>query len=187
MAAVTVFVDDAVLGRMPYVCVKTGAPAEGLLTVHTSVGSQPGVGGWWLLVLFGPLGWAALLIIIAVTAGRRREQLTVQLPWTEAAQDELDKARRRRRALWLAALAALTATGVVFQLGPGLGGQMAALLLLVTTGFAVAALVAGIAVDRAQIDVTIDGSRRWVALHGVHDDFAHAVETSRTGRQPAAP
>jgi hypothetical protein len=186
MAAVTVFVDDAVLGRMPDVCVKTGAPAEGRLTIHTPVGAQTHLGVLWLLVLAGPLGWLALLVFAAMSNGGG-ETLTVQVPWTEAAQQELDRARRQRRTRWLAAFVVLMATMAVLALESALGGQLAALLLLVTAGFAVAALVAGITVSRARIDVTIDASRRWVTLGGVHRDFAHAVESSRSGRHLAAP
>jgi hypothetical protein len=186
MAAVTVFVDDAVLGRLPYLCVKTGAPAEGLLTLHTPVGAETRLGVMWLLVLAGPPGWLAL-VVLSWWSGGGGETLTVQVPWTEAAQHDHDRARRQRRNLWLSALAAVTATVVLLGLDTGLGGQTAALLLLVAAGFAVAALVAGFQVERTMVHVTLDASRRWVTLGGVHNDFAHAVETARSGRHPAAP
>jgi hypothetical protein len=186
VAAVTVFVDDAVLGRFPYLCVKTGAPAEGLLTVHTRVGAETRLGVLWLLVLAGPPGWLALVVMSWWSSGNG-ETLTVQVPWTEAAQHEHDRARRQRRNLWLSVLAAVTATMVLLGLDTGLGGRMAALSLLVAAGFAVAALVAGFRVERTRVHVTIDASRRWVTLGGVHPDFVAAVETARSGRQPAAP
>lgn len=188
MAAVTVFVDDAVLGRLPYLCVKTGAPAEGLLTVRTPVGTQAGLGVWWLLVLAGPLGWLGLFVIALMT-GNGADTLTVQVPWTEAAQSQVDEAKRRRRHLWLACAGIAGLTLVVLGLGDGAGftGQLAAVLLLAAAGVGIAAVVAGVVVARTNVDVRIDASRRWVTLDGVHPDFAHAVETSRSGRQPAAP
>src|SRR4029450_2433849 len=62
MADVRVFVDDAVLGRLPDVCAKSGAPADGWLTVTETVGRSGGIATPWLLLLLilGPLGWLAL-------------------------------------------------------------------------------------------------------------------------------
>jgi hypothetical protein len=188
MAAVTVFVDDAVLGRLPYLCVKTGAPAEGLLTIHTPVRGQTGLGVWWLLLLAGPLGWVGLLAIAAMSSGGG-ETLTIQVPWTEAAQHDLDQARRRQRQLYLAGFA-LIITAVGFGLGTRdavFAGQVALLLFVVGVGVTLLALLAGTPLRDAQIGVTLDASRRWVTLHRVHSDFAHTVETSRSGRHPAAP
>jgi len=185
MAAVTVFVDDAVLGRMPYVCAKTGAPAEGLLTVRRQVNGPSGL--LWLLLLLGPVGLAAMLVILLLSRGD--DILTVQVPWSEAAQHDLDHAQRRRRTRWYACLGLLGAALVVNWIsgGAAVGGEMAAVLLFGAALVALAAIGAGVAVGRASIDVRLDASRRWVTLGDVHNDFAHAVETSRSGRQPAAP
>ena len=54
MAAVSVFVDDAIRGDLPLVCAKTGAPADLLARIRKPVGG--GMGGLWLLALIGPMG-----------------------------------------------------------------------------------------------------------------------------------
>jgi hypothetical protein len=188
MAAVTVFVDDAVLGRFPYLCVKTGAPAEGLLTVHTPVGADTRLGVWWLLVLAGPPGWLALVVLSWGSTGNG-ETLTVQVPWTEAAQQAHDQARRRRSRLVLTTIAltvgALALAGILAD--TGLGPLAVTLALVAAAVCLVATWPAWIQVERTRVHVTIDASRRWVTLGGVHNDFAHAVEVARSGRQPATP
>ena len=73
MASVSVFVDDAVRGRLPHVCVETGQPADGKLVLSRSRG---GVGPGVLLILLGPIGWIALFVIACLA---RRETLTVSL------------------------------------------------------------------------------------------------------------
>ena len=74
MATVSVFVDDAVRGRLPHICVETGLPADGKLVVEQSRG---GIGFAWLLIFLGPIGWIAL-VVVAVLA--RRETLAVRAP-----------------------------------------------------------------------------------------------------------
>ncbi|HEV7758922.1 MAG TPA: hypothetical protein VGO78_08030 [Acidimicrobiales bacterium] len=188
MAAATVFVDDAVLGRLPYLCVKTGAPAEGLLTVHTPVGADTRLGVWWLLVLAGPPGWLALVVLSWGSSGNG-ETLTVQVPWTEVAQHAYDRARHRRRNLVLAGIAlavgAFVLAGLVGDSRPGTLGM--ALVLVAAVACLFGAWLTSFQVERSRVDVRIDASRRWVTLGGVHDDFAHAVEVARSGRQATAP
>jgi hypothetical protein len=75
MSDVAIFVDDAVLGRLPMVCVRTGAPADGLHRIHQRIGGQP---GWaLLLVLLGPIGW---IVLIALAVTSRSRELMVRLP-----------------------------------------------------------------------------------------------------------
>ncbi|MGH8998598.1 MAG: hypothetical protein ACRDY7_04335 [Acidimicrobiia bacterium] len=52
MAHVTVFVDDAVRGRLPAVCVKDGTPAQGRLAVSQTIGDGTRLG-----VAAVPPGW----------------------------------------------------------------------------------------------------------------------------------
>lgn len=60
MAAVEVWVDDAVRGHFPGVCVKTGRPAVGLVRVVTD---QSPLGLAWLLLLFPR--WVGSLALLA--------------------------------------------------------------------------------------------------------------------------
>ena len=186
MAAVRVFVDDAVLGRFPPVCAKTGMPSDGRLAVTTTVGASGRVSAPWLilLVLLGPIGWVALAVL-AVALPDRTERLTVEVPWTTAADERLRAARTRRTLMY-----GIVATGIVglvaafaLPVGPvgGSGAQLVSRLVLgalavALVGGFVAALAAERAVGRATIDVELDGSRRWVTLYGVHPGFVAAVQ-----------
>jgi hypothetical protein len=188
MAAVTVFVDDAVQGRFPHLCAKTGVPADGMLTIHTPVRGQAGLGVWWLLVLAGLAGWLGLLII-SLMHNSGGEMLTVQVPWSEAAQHDHDEGAKVRGKLWLVALA-LVGIGIVFGAaarGSGLGGEMAMVLGGAAAIVALIAIGSGLVANQRGVDVRLDASRRWVMLGNVHDDFARAVEVGRAGRHPAAP
>jgi len=80
---VTVFVDDAVLGRFPPVCAATGRPSDGRLTVRHEVARSGRVSAPVLLLLLvvGPVGWIVLLFL-ALASPDRSEQLAVQVPWT---------------------------------------------------------------------------------------------------------
>jgi len=52
---VTVFVDDAVRGALPKVCVRDGTPTADALRRREDVGDRAGLGVAWLLLLAGPL------------------------------------------------------------------------------------------------------------------------------------
>jgi len=76
MAAVSVFVDEAVRGRLPMVCAKTGEPTETVIRMSRPIGS--GVAGMaWLLVFLGPPGWVALFLVMILGPGA--EHLTVRI------------------------------------------------------------------------------------------------------------
>jgi hypothetical protein len=186
MAAVRVFVDDAVLGRFPPVCAKTGMPSDGRLAVTTTVGGSGRVSAPWLilLVLLGPIGWVALAVL-AVALPDRTERLTVEVPWTTAADERLRSARTRRTLMYgivAAGIVGLVAA-VALPVGPvgGSGAQLAVRLVLgalavALVGGFLAALAAERAVARWTIGVELDGSRRWVTLDGVHPGFVAAVQ-----------
>ncbi len=76
MATVSVFVDEAVRGRLPMVCAKTGQPADLLVRTTQSVGGLPGAA--WLLVFLGPPGWGILLLLALFGSGQ--ESLTARIP-----------------------------------------------------------------------------------------------------------
>lgn len=178
VAAVTVFVDDAVRGRLPGVCAKDGVPTSATLRVVEEVGQSNRLGVLWLLVFLGPLGWIAL----ALLAGRDRgEHLAVELPWSEEAYDRLVEARRARsRALAAGAAAGAGLLALLWRgtLGPA-GGVLFLAVVVATLG---AALVTGWRIGTNSVGVQLDASRRWVTLTGVHPDFAAACR-----HQAAAP
>jgi hypothetical protein len=164
MASVEVFVDDAVRGRLPNVCAKTGAPADGRLRVQQVTG---GFAGWWVFLLVPGMWWVAILL--AAFGGRRRV-LTVRLPYSrEAVAYEQRLARRRAGAG--AAFLVLFVSIVVSSLLP-----LPRLALVVATVIAgIVALVSHVTLVWTQVHVRLDASNRWVTLSGVHPWFATAV------------
>ena len=170
MAEVTVFVDDAVLGRLPQVCSKRGTATGSRLRVVEEVGRSNRLGVLWLLVLAGPLGWVALLFLASRDAG---EHLAVEVPLSDEAYDELAAGQRLRRVALVGGVAtavALLLLGAWARLGP-LG-----VVLLVGSALAtvVAVLLAERRIGRASVGVSLDASRRWVTLAGVHPAFVAA-------------
>lgn len=165
MAAVTVFVDDAIRGDVPRVCAKTGAPADLLIRMRQPVGG--GIPGWvWFLFFFGPLGIFGLLVAALFSPGT--EYLTVRIPETDASFAH----ERQLERLRLAALGA----GVVLPFVGIFGVGMFPMLWLV---LCVACFLAAGALTwvlwRQSIGVSIDVTRRWVTLTNVHPAFAEAV------------
>jgi hypothetical protein len=71
--------------------------------------------------------------------------------------------------------------------GNALGSEMATVIWGTAGIVALVALASGVAANQAAVAVRLDASRRWVTLGNVHNDFAHAVETSRSDHHPAAP
>ena len=126
MASVTVFVDDAVLGDLPPVCVIDGVMTDDVLTFSQQMGDRSGLGVAWLLLLIGPLGWLGLIVISAFR--RSGELLTVTLPFSEAAYRRRVKAERARLlasvvtvALLIAAFAGSSSRPSNSCRGPGTG------------------------------------------------------------------
>jgi hypothetical protein len=171
MARVEVFVDDAVRGRLPDVCVKTGERADGKFRIEQSWG---GIGAGWILVLLGPLGWIVLAVWAATS---RRERLTVRLPYSTAAFDREARLLRER----------ILAVIVALALGLAAIVQLASLPRSVWgVGTAVAVVVAAaiqVRLGWSQIGIRLDASHRWVTLSNVHPDFARAVQGTRDAEQ----
>jgi hypothetical protein len=166
MAAVSVFVDDAVRGRLPLVCAKTGEPTDLMVRVRQEVRRSLGVA--WLLAFLGPPGWVALVIVSML--GANSEYLTVRIPQSRAAFDREKLLERSRLAAF--------AGGVLVMVGYGLARPvMFPMLWLLTAG---ALLVAGVVLHakvwRQTVRISLDASRRWVTLTGVHPDFVRAVD-----------
>jgi hypothetical protein len=197
MAWVRVFVDDAVCGRFPPVCAKTGRPSDGRLAVSHDIRAASSVSTAWmlLLLLLPPFGWL-ILLVLAIANPRQSEWLSVELPWSTEAMDRLRAARARRRNLWIGAVASLLG-GFVTLVAMGRAGpgelpayRLGALALLATlVACVIGALVAEWRVGQASVAVDLDASRRWVTLRGVAPGFAQAVRArqSRSDQPSPAP
>jgi hypothetical protein len=176
MADVTVFVDRAVQGDLPRVCVIDGVDTADSLAVRQEIGDGASLGVAWLLLLAGPLGWIGLLVVALYRSGRA-EVLTVRLPYSAAAYARLQEARRQRRIGW-----GLVAAGIVAGLVVAVAGLWTAFATLVI-GAAVAAGAWGLVevarswwrLPRLSVGVELDASRRWVTLRSVHPRFAAAT------------
>ena len=188
MAKTTVFVDDAVRGRLPAVCAKEGVPTRDQLRVREPVGNRAGLGIAWLLILAGPLGWLGLLVI-SVSRGGRVEQLQVTLPLSEAVYRRLQAARRLEN-VGLALLLGGIVVGVVAIAGAGFAssplGSFAVLAVLVAIVAGVVTIFAGRArQQRERVDIELDASHRWVRLGRVHPAFAAACDAQEHARTAA--
>ena len=166
MAAVSVFVDDAIRGRLPLVCATTGQPADLVVRMRQPVGGgMPGAA--WLLVFLGPVGIVALVVVALVC--RAPEYLTVRVPQTEAAYQRERLLGRLRSGACVLGVATL-AYGIV---RPGLFPVM---WLVLGVGFLLAGMGLHAMVYFRTVGVGLDASRRWVTLTGVHPEFVRAVE-----------
>jgi hypothetical protein len=163
MASVRVFVDDAVQGRLPSLCVSSGAPADRRRRVAQRVGGpNPAL---LLLVLLGPPGWILLLLLSG-----RGERLDMLLPVSDAV------ARRWEQRTWHRRLAVgATALGgaVLFVAGPS------PITLGLTAAAAIWAFAAHFLLLMDGIGIHLDASRRWVTLKGVDQAFAAAVRAEQ--------
>jgi uncharacterized membrane protein (Fun14 family) len=187
MAAVQVFIDDAVRGRLPDVCVKDGVPARGSRVRMTrEIGRSNRLGILWLLIFLGPIGWIVLLFL---AAGDRGEQLTVTLPLSSAAHDLQVAATRRRNLGVTSSLGA----GVILLLVAGYGGldelrAVVAIAGVTMLALAVAlAIVGEVRIEQTTVGIDLDASRRWLTITRVHPDFAaacvaHEAEQAATRR-----
>jgi hypothetical protein len=164
MASIEVFVDDAVRGRLPNVCVKTGEKADGKFRIEQDSGGLNG--GWFLLLLLGPIGWIGLAIL-AVTA--RRSVLTVRLPYSEAS---VDREVRRSRERWVAvAVAVLLGLAAIVRLA-----SIPRSVWWVGAGVAlVVAVIVHVRFVFTRVHIRLDASNRWITLSNVHPAFVQAV------------
>ncbi|HEY3845036.1 MAG TPA: hypothetical protein VGL48_17455 [Acidimicrobiales bacterium] len=188
MAEVTVFIDDAVRGTLPALCIKEGVPTGDRLTVSERVSGSAGLGVAWLLILFGPLGWLVLFIIACTH--RPADYVTANLPFSEFAYRRMTVARRMMRT-WtgLSLASAVLALVLLMYESP------AAVATSVALGvFFVAALVSSFVeahrLRLAKVGLGLDASRRWLTISGVHPDFARAAQEQAWGadriRHPAS-
>lgn len=195
MANVMVFVDDAVRGTLPGICVKDGVATSDKLVIRDEAGNRAGLGVAWLLLLLGPPGWVGLLLI-SFARGGRPDVLTVEVPMSEPAYRRIQAARRlRRRSLAVGVLAgflalvALTSSPGATSTGPGAssgGGFQGAAIGLIAAAFVVGAVIMLFVADHratnATVQVDLDASRRWVTVSRVHPAFVAACQAHELQR-----
>jgi hypothetical protein len=162
MASATVFVDKAVNGEFPPICVKTGGRADALLKVQKPIGG--GGVARWILLLMGPPGWLALAILGGVGG-----VLTVTLPYSNRAVERYEA--RRRTMIIACVIGVATLIGAVAGVGSSVLWGIAITALI-------CALVFQVVLVFDEVDIKLDASRRWVTLVGVDERFAKAVEAA---------
>lgn len=170
MAAVTVFIDDAVRGNLPGICAKSAEPTTRHMTITEDMSGS--LGALWLAVLFGPVGW---LVLVLVALSRRRSNLTVRLPYSTQVLGWYTSAVREM--YWciggtVAALGLCVAASVAIPIVDGSTAWIAAMAVLVVG--VVATAVCRWRALRLLVGLTLDASGRWVTLHDVHPVFAEA-------------
>jgi hypothetical protein len=184
MANVTVFVDDAVLGNLPDVCVIDGIATADKLTFRQQVSGSAGLGVAWLLILAGPLGWLGLAVIALFR--QSAEYLTVTLPYSENVQRRRVQAERARLKATVVMLVAFI-LAFVTVVHESSGHYLVALgLAAFGVGALVSLVVHATRVHHLSVQLGLDASRRWVTLCGVNPEFALAVER-RASRLSAEP
>jgi hypothetical protein len=179
VATVTIFVDDAVLGRLAPVCVKDGVWTDDRLTFTQDVGGRTGLGVAWLLLLAGPLGWIGLFVIAATR--QNNELLTVTLPYCEAAHLRMRRTQRARSQAMLVLMGALVAAFVSLLFRTTDSRLLALGLATVVAGALIRVIVESVRINKATVRLSLDASRRWVTLSGVHANFEEAMHQG--GRQ----
>ena len=103
-----------------------------------------------------------------------QEYLTVRIPQSEAASHQERSLKRFR-------LAGFGASVVALLCGALQIGMFPALWLATGAAFLVAAVVLHGLVCRQSVGISLNGSRRWVTLSGVHPDFVQAVREQEVG------
>jgi hypothetical protein len=164
-----IHVDDLAVGAGPTVCAITGEPTDHRVRVSSSEG---GFQGWWLiLVLFGPIGWIALVVLAAMA--RRPSRVSGVLPISEEALHRYNAAvATSQRAIVASGIAMAAWIGMLVWDGGGMGTPaIVALSVLVGAGVAVW-LGASIVAPFRWIDLELDGSGRWVTVTRAHPSYA---------------
>lgn len=182
-------VDDFVVGDLPMVCARTGRPADGLVGVESDEGVFQ---AWWLLLLLlGPVGVVAIVLLWALA--RRPGRVGGSVPMTHHALAEQNRAIGWVNWAWAVPIAGLVA-GVAVLFAPAeyldwlpvdhetIG--FALLLVALVGGFVAMGLLSVIA-GRRRVGVLLDGSGRWVEIRNVHADFARAVDRQVRSRHEA--
>lgn len=158
---VQVFVDDYATGRLPEVCVVTGHPTTDQVRMRTNVSRLAAI--WFVLILFGPVGW---LVLLAVSFSSRN-YLEGWLPY------EHREARRRHQAWKFGLIWSAVAIGGLLLLGAGL---KSGIFVVLAVAVLVVGLIALVVSQHREPEIRLDASGRWVTIRRVHPSFAAAIE-----------
>ncbi len=187
--AVRVHVDDLAVGHLPPLCAITGRPSTDL--VHFEEQAREFRAWWLLLLLFGPFGIAAIVLLyLFARPGRGAGGL---IPLHDSAIDAYNDLLRagRRWALtfgigFVAALGLTIIGGNTDQ--PSLTAAFGTLAAIAAVAAISSLFIAEAIAQRRWLSLELDGSGRWVLVRGVHPDFARSViETARRAEQRARP
>lgn len=185
-----VFVDDATLGHVPNICVKSGEPADGMLPIHTSLQRFNPL--WLLLILLGPVGW--IVLVVVALRGTSGEAFEARLPMTVGVMERYVRSRRRLARAWTALFVAVIAVPVMLIVSmrtapagadpsPGPSAFVWVPLCLAALAVLSFMLHAWLESRYTNVDIELDASRRWVTLHDVSPEFADAMQAQQ--RHPA--
>jgi hypothetical protein len=153
--------DDALIGRLPPVCVMSGERAGGYAPFV--VPKKLGIA--WALLLAGPIGVCALIALYP----RLRTRYVVKLPMSAAAFDRWHAARAQR--VWCVALGVggLALAAVTRWMGP-----LSLLIALASLWSLLVAVRAHWRIGWAQPSLSVDTAGRSLTLLGAHERFAAA-------------
>jgi hypothetical protein len=174
MAEVTVFVQDAVAGALPAVCVKDGSSTGGVLPVRAQIDSDTAGLGWvWLLLFLGPPGWVALMVVVLWR--RPSGGVMVQVPYSTGAQRRLVRTRVTERVAVASVLVLMVGEIIVLLVDPPAVALLSTLAVAIMAVAAVVTVVSALRLGSMEVRARIDRSGQWVVLSEVNSDFAFAA------------
>jgi hypothetical protein len=138
-----------------------------------------GLGLAWLLILLGPIGWAALVVV--ALARRPRGGIVVHVPYSPAATRRLLRTRRIERGAVVTVVGLMVVEIAVLLADPPWTEVATTLLVVVIALAAATTVVSALQLVPLEVRARLDTSRRWVTLTNVGPAFAFAAwEQSRS-------
>lgn len=174
MAEVKVFVQDAMAGNLPAVCVKDGTSAVGVLPVRAQIDSGTAGLGWvWLLLFLGPPGWLALMVVVLWR--RPSGGVVVQVPYSSGARRRLVRTRVTERVAVVSVLVLMLGEIIILLVDPPTAALLSTLAVGIMAVAAVVTVVSALRLGSMEVRARIDRSGQWVVLSEVNSDFAFAA------------